>query len=218
MEHKNYERELKYLIKKKELSFESILVFLKSHNYKPVETKIKKKHESYYDDLDLSFIKNGDVIRSSKHYNEKGTYYHFLYKKNVSDPLKPYVTKFEYGSGQFEDVRVFLAELGVNSAIQPNPVLYAEMTRETAIVEKGADRFLISYDDVLYFRNSNSVKASERMLEIEDWNTPNSVINAESKYDEHLCEINKIIIQDDSLPLQLTKDSKPFRGNLLLWL
>lgn len=218
MEHKNYERELKYLIKKKELSFESILVFFKSHNYMLVETKIKRKHESYYDDLDYTFIKNGDVIRSSKHYNKNGIYSHFMYKKNVSDPLKPYVAKFEYGSGQFEDVKVFLAELEVNADIQPNPVLYAEMTRETAVVEKGSDRFLISYDDVLYYRNSNSVKANEKMLEIEDWNTPNSIINAENKYDENLCEINKIIMQDDVLPLQLTKDSKPFRGIILLWL
>lgn len=216
MEHKNYERELKYLIKDEELSFKKILNFFKSHNYMLVETKYKKKHESYYDDLDLSFIKNGDVIRSSTHFNEQTTYSHFMYKKNVSDPLKPYVSKFEFGSGQFETVQFFLTELGVNSVVQPNPILYAQMTRETAVIEKGIDKFLISYDNVLYFKNVNSVRVYEKMLEIEDWNTPNSVINAGSKYDDHLCEINKIILHDNGLPLQLTKHSKPFRGILLL--
>jgi len=216
MEHENYERELKYLLaEESDLSFEEILQFFDAHQYRLIETRLKKKNEAYYDEVNLSFIKKGDVIRASTHINEKDTYFHFMYKKNVSDHNKPYVSKFEFGSGQFVSVQEFIARLGINVNIQQTPVLYAEMERETAIVEKELHRLLISYDKVKYYKKVNTVTVCEKMLEIEDWTTPNTITNADNEYDAHLHNINELLL-NSRLPLQLTTNSKPFRGLTIL--
>lgn len=215
MEIKNYERELKYLVSDG-ISFDMILNFLDNHRYSLVETKLKKKHEIYYDDNNLSFIKKGDVIRSSTHYNSNGTYFHFMYKKNVSIPSKPYVSKYEFGSGRYTSVNEFLAELNINPESKIAPILHAEMTRETCVVEKGDYRLLISYDNVKYYKYENGMIVWEKMLEIEDWTTPHTTKSSDSKYDAHLCDINKYILGNTGLPVQLIKDSKPYRGIILL--
>ena len=213
MEHKNYERELKYLIAGNDtLAFTEILRFLKNNCYMIIETRLKKKHEIYYDNDELTFIKRGDILRSSNHISERGEYFHFMFKKNVSDPNKPYVSKYEYGSGKFKTIQEFTNELEIDDNIQLNPVLYAEITRETAIVEKGLNRLLISYDTARYHKNTNATSLYEKMLEIEDWTNPNTILNVNSEYDEHLYEINKMILSNVGLPLRLTKDSKPLRG------
>lgn len=217
MEHKNYERELKYLIMSdSNLTMSEILLFAKKYSYNLVETRPKKKNEVYYDDEKLSIIRKGDVIRSSNHINPNGTYFHFMYKKNVSDLRKPYVSKYEFGSGQFKTVKEFISRLEIDINIQPNPVLYAEVTRETAIIEKEANRLLISFDDVKYYKRKNTQQIFEKMLEVEDWTNPNTLKNEDSKLDEHLIEINELLLSNNGLPLELTRDSKPYRGIKLL--
>lgn len=215
MEHQNFERELKYLFREDcELSFNEIVHFFIEHNYNLIESRLKKKNEIYYDDKNLFFINKGDVIRSSTHINEDGKYFHFMYKKNVSDPVKPYVSKYEYGSGKFNTIQEFLSEIGISAELKP--VLFAEMVRETAIFEKNNRRLLVSYDNVKYFNDINDINVYEKMLEIEDWTSPNTIANADDKFDSHLCEINRIILGDDGLPLKLTMHSKPLRGIELL--
>ena len=54
----------------------------------------------------------------------------------------------------------------------------------------------------------------EDMLEIEDWIKPNTT-TGDYNYDEHLLTANKIIL-NSSLPVELTKDSKYFRGYTLI--
>lgn len=216
MEIKNYERELKYLtLEGQEFSFKEVIDIFLGDGYSMVENRRKKKHEIYFDDADLSVIKNGDVIRGSTHFNKDGTYFHFMFKKNVSRPDKPYVSKYEYGSGQFETVQDFVVELGMQDiAAWLNPVLHAEMTRKTAVFEKEERRLLVSYDDVEYYKDTKDVNVYEKMLEVEDWTTPYTTIAENDVFDEHLLSINKRLLS--KLPIQLTKNSKPYRGFLLL--
>lgn len=152
------------------------------------------------------------MIRSSTHFDEQGTYFHFMYKKNVSDINKPYVAKLESGSGRFETVHDFLEELGIVVDIQRHPVLYAEMERETAIIRKDRHMFLISFDNVEYRREFNGEFIGEKMLEIEDWTNPNTILNYGIEDDAHLLAINELLLSDDGLPLRLTTHSKPIRG------
>lgn len=217
LEHKNYERELKYLLEKDyKLSFEKIMDFFVVSGYVILETRLKKKQEEYYDDESFSLIKRGDVMRNSTHINEQDTYYHFMYKKNASDSSKPYVSKYEFGSGQFNTIHEFITELAIDVEVQPAPVLYADMTRETAIVEKERHKLLVSYDDVKYYSTINDKNVCEKMLEIEEWTTPNTLTSTNAINDIHLCEINATILRNNRFLLRLTKHSKPFRGLTLL--
>ena len=179
-----------------------------------LETKRKKKHEVYYDDRLFSIIRNGDVIRASTHFNKDSTYFHFMYKKNVSKMDKPYLSKYEFGSGKFKSVNEFVSALNLSDiANQLSPVLYADMIRETAIFEMDNYKFLVSFDEVRYYKQ-NSVQVCEKMLEVEDWTTPYSTVAENDNNDVHLLFINKLLL--DELPIQLTKNSKPYRGLLLL--
>jgi len=210
---KNYERELKYLLTgDSRLSLDQVLRFLSGHGYKVVETVTKEKHESYYDDAKFTLIKRGDVMRGSKHITEK--FSGPMFKKNVSDPNKPYVSKLELGSGQHKTVQELIAELGLDIEVLADPVLYAVMLRDVAIVEKNLDRLYISYDKTDYFKNIGAEKVYEEMLEIEDWNRPNAT-DGDYNYDAHLYEVNKVVLNGE-LPLKLTKDTKPYRGYKIL--
>ena len=213
IEFKNYERELKYLLTgASKLSLDQVLHFLNCHGYKVVETIAKEKHETYYDDAKFTLIKRGDVMRGSKHITEQFT--GFMYKKNVSDPNKPYVSKLELGSLKYKTVEEFTAELGLDIEVLANPVLYAVMLRDVAIVEKELDRLYISYDKVDYFMNVGAEKVYEEMIEIEDWNRPNST-DGDYNYDAHLCEVNRVFLNGE-LPITLTKHTKPYRGYKIL--
>ena len=207
---KNHERELKYLLTgASKLSLDQVLHFLNGHGYKVVETITKEKHETYYDDAKFTIIKRGDVMRGSKHITEQ--FSGFMYKKNESDPNKPYVSKLELGgSGQYKTAEEFMAVLGLDIKVLADPVLYAVMLRDVAIVEKNLDRLYISYDKVDYFKNIGAEKFYEEMLEIEDWNRPNST-DGDYNYDAHLYEVNKVVLNGE-LPIKLTKHTKPFRG------
>lgn len=216
MKLKNFERELKYLIKEgQELDFKEIADVFYVSGYSMVESRWKKKSEAYYDDDCLSVIKKGDVIRGSTHFNKDGKYFHFMLKKNVSRPQKPYVSKYEFGSDQFKTIQDFIAALGFNEIkVRPEPILYAEMTRETAVFEKDGRRLLISYDNVEYHKDINGVRVCEKMLEVEDWTTPYTTIAEKEDFDTHLLTINDVLAS--KLPVQLIKSSKPYRGFLLL--
>ena len=113
MEFENYERELKYLIKKNEkYTSKQFLEFLCENGYKLVESFEKEKHETYYDDNDFSILKRGDVMRGSNMVTEQ--FKGFLYKTNKCNPQKPYVSKLELGTklrGQYKDVNEFIKEL-----------------------------------------------------------------------------------------------------------
>ena len=52
------------------------------------------------------------------------------------------------------------------------------------------------------------------MLEIEDWNTPNSM-DGDARCDACLISAARIV-EGSGLPLQLIMDTKPYRGYLLL--
>ena len=90
MEFENYERELKYLIKKNEkYTSKQFLEFLYENGYKLVESFEKEKHETYYDDNDFSILKRGDVMRGSNMVTEQfkgfwGLHLFVLYKKPLN--------------------------------------------------------------------------------------------------------------------------------------
>ena len=212
-EFQNYERELKYLLTEGKLSLEEILDFLKKHGYELEETKQKEKHEAYHDDKKLTLINRGDVLRSSKHVTDG--FSAFMFKQNVSDTNKPYVSKLELGTGQyktrFNSLEEYVAALGLDLDIQSDPVLYARLMRDTAVVARSElDRLLISLDNVDYFKTPDAPITHEKMLEIEDWVNPNTVdVNYDN--DAHLCGVNELLL-GGGLPIRLTKHTKPYRG------
>lgn len=216
MEFENYERELKYLLTENEkCSSEQILEFLYQYGYKLIENFTKEKHETYYDDNKLTVLNRGDVMRGSNMVTEQ--FNGFLYKKNKCNPDKPYVSKLELGTklrGQYKNVNDFIKELGIDVKGELTPILYANMVRKVAIVEKNSDRLYISYDKVKYFEKTETSSVYEEMLEIEDWRNPNTT-DVDYNYDAHLIEVNEILLNSD-LPIKLTKDSKYYRGYTIL--
>lgn len=216
MEFENYERELKYLlIDNEKCSPKQVIEFLNKHGYSLIESFTKEKHETYYDDSKLTILNRGDVMRGSNMVTEQ--FKGFLYKKNMCDPDKPYVSKLELGTklrGQYRDVNDFIRELNVGVEGELKPILYANMMREVSIVDKNGDRLYISYDKVKYFEKDESNSVYEEMLEIEDWKNPNTT-EVDYDYDKHLIEVNKLVLNGE-LPLKLTKDSKYFRGYSIL--
>ena len=216
MEFENYERELKYLLVGNEkCSSKQVIEFLCKNGYKLVETFTKEKHETYYDDSNFTILNRGDVMRGSNMVTEQ--FKGFLYKKNMCDPDKPYVSKLELGTklrGQYRNVNDFIKELDVEIKGELTPILYANMIREVSIVDKDGDRLYISYDKVKYFKEDESNSVYEEMLEIEDWRNPNTT-NVDYNYDQHLIEVNKLLITSN-LPIKLTYDSKYYRGYVLL--
>lgn len=216
MEYENYERELKYLIKNNEkCSSKQVIAFLQKYGYELIETFTKEKHETYFDDCKLTILRRGDVMRGSDMITEQ--FKGFLYKKNMCDLNKPYVSKLELGTklrGQYENVNDFIKELDIDINNELTPVLYANMIREVSILDKDGDRLYISYDKVRYFKKNEADSVYEEMLEIEDWKKPNTT-KVDYEYDVHLVEVNKLIL-NSILPVKLTKDSKYYRGYLLL--
>lgn len=216
MEFENYERELKYLlIDNEKCSPKQVIEFLNKHGYSLIESFTKEKHETYYDDSKLTILNRGDVMRGSNMVTEQ--FKGFLYKKNMCNPDKPYVSKLELGTklrGQYRDVNDFIRELNVGVEGELKPILYANMIREVSIVDKNGDRLYISYDKVKYFEKDESNSVYEEMLEIEDWKNPNTT-EVDYDYDKHLIEVNKLVLNGE-LPLELTKDSKYFRGYSIL--
>jgi len=216
MEFENYERELKYLLTENgKLSLNQVLEVLYDYGYRLVETRTNEKHETYYDDVNLTILNRGDVLRGSKHVTEQ--FSGFLYKKNMCDLDKPYVSKLELGvklKGQYRTVNDFAKDVDLDIKEELTPILYAKMIRDTAVVEKKSDFLLISYDKVNYFRNQDSSDVYEEMLEIEDWKTPNTT-KVDYNYDAHLIEVNKLLL-GSKLPIKLTKDSKYCRGYTIL--
>ena len=65
-----------------------------------------------------------------------------------------------------------------------------------------------------YFEKDESNSVYEEMLEIEDWKNPNTT-NVDYDYDRHLIKVNNLI-SNAQLPIELTKDSKYFRGYTVL--
>ena len=199
MEFENYERELKYLIKKNEkYTSKQFLEFLYENGYKLVESFEKEKHETYYDDNDFSILKRGDVMRGSNMVTEQ--FKGFLYKTNKCNPQKPYVSKLELGTklrGQYKDVNEFIKELNIDVKGQLNIKLFANMKREVSIVEKDGDRLYVSYDKVKYFEkdelNINGKKvlygSIKKVQIIENKNKYHLIIRA--KGNEYLYKTNQ---------------------------
>lgn len=216
MEFENYERELKYLIKKNEkYTSKQFLNFLYKNGYKLVESFEKEKNEAYYDDNNFTILSRGDVMRGSDMITEK--FKGFLYKVNKCNSEKPYVSKLELGTklrGQYKDVNEFVKELHIDVKGELSVKLFANMKREVSIVEKNGDRLYVSYDKVKYFEKSESNSVYEEMIEIEDWKKPNTT-DVDYDYDKHLIEVNNLI-SNTQLPIELTKDSKYFRGYTIL--
>jgi len=215
VEHNHYERELKYLLETGGVSLVQILGLLEKYGYQLIKAKPKEKHEAYYDDRNLTLTNNQEVMRESRHYTQKGKLkkHRFMYKKNLSDPNKPYVAKAELGSGKYKSVQDFVEALKLDADISPVPFLYAQVKRATAIVGKGPERLLISHDKIEYFKDNELASAFEEELEIEDWTDPHTGVRRDS--DVCLCEANEILV-NSGLPLQLTKCSKHYRGLELL--
>ena len=214
MEFENFERELKYLIKNKNFTIKEFLDLLFQNGYKLVESFEKEKHETYYDDNNLTLLNKGDVLRGSNMITEE--FKGFLYKKNMCVPDKPYVSKLEIGTKlnkNNNDINKFINDLDVGVKNKLFIKLFAKMKRKVSIVEKGSDLLYVSYDEVKYYEEDESDCIYEDMLEIEDWKKPNS--KDVSDYDKHLVELNNLILSS-KIPLELTKDSKYARGFLLL--
>jgi len=212
MEHKNYERELKYLIEKG-LSITELQKFFEVHGYKVVEARSKQKHEDYYDDKNLSLLNRGDVVRGSKHIYKTHVYPHFMYKKDMSDPSKPYVTRLEVGSGEYKSVDELILGLGLDFAVQSSPILHAEMERDMIVIERDMEKLLVCNDTTKYFTDGKT-NLSESMLELEDWTNPNQ--NTELRnVDASLLEAHELL-RKSGLPIKLTKHTKPYRGYKIL--
>lgn len=100
--HRNLERELKYLVPNQcSTLLAEVAGALSSHGFKTTDHAKKLKNEEYFDDASFSYLGRGDVVRLSRHHSESGIYSHFLFKRNVSAPETPYVSKIEIGSGAF---------------------------------------------------------------------------------------------------------------------
>ena len=216
MEFENYERELKYLIKKNEkYTSKQFLEFLYENGYKLVESFEKEKHETYYDDNEFTILNRGDVMRGSNMVTEQ--FKGFLYKTNKCNPEKPYMSTLVHGTklrGEYKDVNEFIKELNINVRGELSIKLFANMKREVSIVEKDGDRLYVSFDKVKYFEKDESNSVYEEMLEIEDWKKPNTT-DVDYDYDRHLIEVHNLISKAQ-LPIELTKDSKYFRGYTVL--
>lgn len=88
------------------------------------------------------------------------------------------------------------------------------MKREVSTVEKEGDCLYVSYDKVKYFEKDESNSVYEEMIEIEYWKNPNT-IDVNYDYNRHFIEINNSI-SNAQLLIELTKDSKYFRGYTIL--
>lgn len=94
-------------------------------------------------------------------------------------------------------------------------MMTAQMIREVMLIEKASDMLYVSFDKVFYaLYGSEKQKYYEEMLEIEDWKNPNT-LHVDYSYDKHLITVNELV-QHSSLPLTLTKDTKPYRGYVIL--
>ena len=214
MEHNNYERELKYLVQGGKLPLMKILELFDRHGYRLIKFKQKEKQEVFYDDENLTLLNNHDTLKHSSIFKKKRIKQRFMYKKNISQPDKPYISKLEVGSGKYTSLDEFLAALNLNLPIQHHPFMHAKMTRDTAVIEKSPDdRLLLSLDKVKYFRASGVSSVFDEELEVECWTNPNT--NGTRDYDAHLCEAHDILLAS-GLPLEHTRQSKHLRGHELL--
>ena len=127
------------------------------------------------------------------------------------EELLPSEKAFAY---KMKDVNEFIKELNINVRGELSIKLFANMKREVSIVEKDGDRLYVSYDKVKYFEKDESNSVYEEMLEIEDWKKPNTT-DVDYDYDRHLIEVHNLISKAQ-LPIELTKDSKYFRGYTVL--
>lgn len=210
----NFERELKYLISERcKITNDALLVFFRENGYKIIEQFTKEKHEIYYDDSSYSLTLNGEVMRGSNYVSEQAT--GLMYKKNVSDTNKPYVSKIEMGSTTYKDLNSFKSAFDLNLDSALKPMMTAKMFREVTLIEKGGDMLYVSFDKVFYaLYETKGHEYYEEMLEIEDWKNPNTM-QVDHSYDSHLIAVSELI-QNSSLPLVLTKDTKPYRGYIIL--
>jgi len=210
----NYERELKYILTG-DVTAEEVVDLFCGCGFSVVSSRMKEKKEIYYDDADYSLIRSGEVIRASDYVTEQAM--GFMYKKNISDTTKPYVSKIEMGSTKAQTVAELLSAFDIQINREVTPVMVAAMTRNVTIMEdeKSKNSIYITLDSVVYsLFGKPETEKQEAMLEIEDWNTPNSM-NGDTIRDGCLIMADRVI-EKSGLPLQLTKDTKPYRGYLLL--
>lgn len=207
MEHQDYERELKYLLTKGGLTLEEILAKLVKYGYEVTRTpRNREKNETYYDTGKNEMLNRGDVLRHSefKFTNADGqilTPTAFMYKRQMSNPQEPWVSKMELGSGKYETIEQFLADLpDVKFDTPPQQILTAQMQRYNTEIQKNGEQMHITYDRVRYSKDGKTV--TEDMLELED---------EHNRKDGHLHEVNDILL-NSGLPLKLTKHSKYERG------
>jgi hypothetical protein len=213
MEFTNYEREVKYLLTEdNKTSINQIAKYLSNYGYNLIQSIPKEKHETFFDDDELTLTRRGDALKSCDFVSARRTA--FMYKKNVSNPEKPYVSKYELRTDKFNNINSFISQLDLSLKRPLVPIMHMELMRDTVIVEKNNERFLISYDNTYYYNDINLIGKCEDMIEVEEWTIPNAV-DRDLLYDALLCEINDILLNGD-LPFMLTKDSKPYRGQLLL--
>ena len=210
----NFERELKYLVLQDyQITIDSLLAFFTEKGYRIDKRFTKEKHEVYYDDSSYSLTLSGEVMRGSSYISEQAT--GLMYKRNVSDIGKPYVSKVEMGSTTYKDLNSFSDAFNLNLDSSLKPMMTAQMIREVMLIEKNNDILYVSFDKVFYaLYELESKKYYDEMLEIEDWKNPNTLY-VDHSYDQHLLTINELI-QHSSLPLTLTKDTKPYRGYVIL--
>ena len=92
--------------------------------------------------------------------------------------------------------------------------IYEKMNKETAQFVKDRYEFCLSKRKAFEEKALENKKYNGEMLEIEDWKNPNTT-NVDYDYDRHLIKVNNLI-SNAQLPIELTKDSKYFRGYTVL--
>lgn len=204
MEHVDYERELKYLIKLDdiEVTLEKLIAILKEHNWQIEDApKIRYKNETYYDTDKATILKNNDVLRHSVFDDDIIA---FTWKKSMTKDYEPWVSKMEIGSGKYYTVDDFVKKISDLTLEQiPKPILTAKMERKCVFLTRGSDKVFLTVDLVDYEKDGKII--TEKMIEIED---------EYNKEDKHLYELHDILI-NSGLPIEPTKCSKYERGRII---
>lgn len=216
MAHHNLERELKYLVPAgSSVDPSEVVAALTRCGFVQTERMTKCKREEYFDDGVLSCLRRGDVLRRTRHVSARGVDVHYMYKRNVTDPTKPYVSKVELGSGNFQSVHDFAAALGMPEERDLDIVLCAVVERENAVVQREGLRLLICVDRVDYHLPGSRTAVSDAMVEIEDWTRPNEYYS-EAFDDAHLLAADDAVLLELGAWLRRTALSKYARGAGLL--
>ena len=213
-----FERELKYLLANNEhpLITEEIVESLEKCGYTMTrEVKERWKFEEYFDDANFSLLKNGDILRRTRHIwfdSDVLTKPLFTYKENKSIDEQPYATRLEHKYDNISDLQEFANIVKLYCTPDEKAKLTLEMKRRGALIKLDKEEFLITHDLTTYTNPKSKKTYTESMIEVED---RVDMENQSPPYDHHLRRINNEIL-NIGLPIKLTKENKYERGGKAL--